>query len=172
MIWYIIISLLLIFLMWLLLVPVIIYTNTERNRYLLALPGIFKAVIVPENGLFYVRGWLFFIPFRFHPFQKKRAKAKGKSAEKKRRKWRSGNILTMSKAVSAFRVKRLEAEIDTDNFTLNAWLVPVFSMMNGENIRLQANFEGNNSLVLDLRVTLGALLWILIKTKYNTTINH
>jgi hypothetical protein len=172
MILYILISLLLIFLLWLLLVPVIIYTNTERNRYLVALPGIFKAVIVPEKGLFHIRGWIFFIPFRFHPFQKKRGKEKDKSGEKKRRKWRSWNTGMLTEALRAFRVKRLEAEIDTDDFTLNAWLVPVFSMVNGDHIRLRANFTGNNSLLLDLRVTLGALLWILIKTKYKTISNH
>jgi hypothetical protein len=172
MILYIVISLLLIFLLWLLLVPVIIYTNTDRNRYLLALPGIFKAVVVPEKGLFHVRGWIFFIPFRFHPFQEKKRQEKGKPGEKKKRRWGSGNIRMMSAAVRAFRIRRLEADIDTDDFTLNAWLVPLFSMVNGKNIRLQANFVGYNSLVLDLRVTLGALMWILIKTKYKSIINH
>lgn len=78
----------------------------------------------------------------------------------------------MVAAMGAFRIRRLEADIDTDDFTLNAWLVPVFSMVNRENIHLQANFEGYNSLVLDLRVTLGALLWILIRTKYKSIINH
>jgi hypothetical protein len=172
MIWYILISLLLIFLLWLLLVPVIIYTNTNRNRYLLALPGIFKAVVVPEKGMFHIRGWIFFIPFWFHPFREKKRKENSKSGEKKRRRWGSGNIRMMAVVVRAFRIRRLEADIDTNDFTLNAWLVPLFSMVNGENIHLQANFEGYNSLVLDLRVTLGALLWILIKTKYKSIINH
>lgn len=86
--------------------------------------------------------------------------------------WRSGNFQMMRGALRAFRIKRLEAEIDTDDFTLNAWLVPAFSMVNGENIHLQVNFEGHQSLVLDLRFTLGALLWMIIKTKYNSFINH
>jgi hypothetical protein len=172
MFWYILISLLLIFLLWLLLVPVIIYTNTERNRYLVALPGIFRAVVVPEKGMFHIRGWIFFIPFRFHPFRERKRIEKVQPGKNKRRKWRSGTIRMMVEALSAFRIKRLEAEIDTDDFTLNAWLVPVFSAINGDNIRLHSNFEGNNSLVLDLRVTLGALFWILIKTKYKTLSNH
>jgi hypothetical protein len=171
MIWYIIISLLLIFLLWLLLVPVIIYTNTDRNRYLLALPGIFKAVVVPDKGLFLIKGWIFFIPFRFDPFRVKKKRG-GKARDKRKRKWRPGNIRMMKGVLRAFRIRRLEADIDTDDFTLNAWLVPLFSMVNGENIRLQANFEGYNSLVLDLRVTLGALLWVLIKSKYKSIINH
>ena len=78
----------------------------------------------------------------------------------------------MKGALGAFRVKRLEVDIDTDDFTLNAWLVPAFSAVNGENISLQVNFEGHQSLLLDLRVTLGALLWIIITTKYKSFTNH
>lgn len=172
MIWYIIISLLLIFLLWLLLVPVIIYTNTDRNRYLLTLPGIFRAVVVPEDGLLHIRGWILFIPFKFNPFKPRKKKERKKPRKKKPIKWRSGNVRMMRGALRAFRVKKLEADIDTDDFTLNAWLVPAFSMVNGENIRLQVNFEGHQSLLLDMRVTLGALLWIIITTKYKSYINH
>jgi hypothetical protein len=172
MIWYILISLFLIFLLWLLLVPVIIYTNTQRNRYLVTLPGIFRAVVVPDNGLFRIRVWIFFIPFSFNPFQIKRKTRKAKPKAKKKKKRSSGNFRMIKGALRAFRVRRLEADIDTDDFTLNAWLVPVFSAVNGENIQLQVNFEGHQSLILDLRVTLGALLWSVIRNKYNSTINH
>ena len=78
----------------------------------------------------------------------------------------------MRGAFHAFRIRNLEADIDTDDFTLNAWLVPVFSSVNGGNIQLQVNYEGYQSLLLDLRVTLGALLWIIIKTKYKSKYNH
>ena len=174
MIWYILISLLLLFLVWLLLVPVILYTNTDRNRYLLTLPGIFRAVVVPFEGLFQIKGWIFFIPFKFNPFEQKKRKGEKKSVKKKKNKrfWKSGNFRTMSGALRAFRIRRLEANIDTDDFTMNAWLVPVFSAVNRENIRLQVNFEGHHSLLLDLRVTLGALLWSIIKAKYRSYINH
>jgi len=174
MIWYVLISLLVVFVFWLLLVPVIIYTDTNRNRYLLTLPGIFRAVVVPHEGLFHIKGWIFFIPFKFNPFEQKKRKGEKKSVKKKKKKrlWKSGRVRTMKGALRAFRIKQLEAEIDTDDFTLNAWLVPVFSAVNQENVHLQVNFEGNQSLLLDLRVTLGALLWSIIKTKYSLNINH
>ncbi len=172
MIWYILITVFFILLLWILLVPVILHTNTERNRYLLTLPGVFRAVVVPQEGLFRIRGWIFFIPFSFDPFQKRKAKRPGEAREKKKRRWRFGKLRSMKGALSAFRIKRLKADIDTDDFTLNAWLVPAFSMINGENIQLQVNFEGHSSLLLDLRVTLGALLWALIKSKINYSINH
>lgn len=169
MIWYILISLLLLFLIWLLFVPVILYTNTDRNRYLLTLPGIFRAVLVPYEGLFRIRGWIFFIPFKFNPFkQRKRKKEQKPRKKKKKRFWRSGNFRTMKGALRALRIRKLEADIDTDDFTLNAWLVPVFSAVNQENIHLHVNFEGQQSLLLDLRITLGALLWNIIKAKYRS----
>ena len=87
-------------------------------------------------------------------------------------KWGTGNLKMMTGALKAFRIKKLEADIDTDDFTLNAWLVPVFSMVNGENVRLQINFEGHQSLLLDLRVTLGALLWMMALAKYKSIIHH
>lgn len=173
MIWYILISLLLVFLFWILLVPVILYTNTARNRFLLTLPGIFRAVVVPDEGLFHIRGWIFFIPYKFNPFKQRKRKEKSRPKRKKKKNYlRSGNLRTMRGALRAFRIRRLEADIDTDDFTLNAWLVPVFSAVNQDNIRLQVNFEGHHSLLLDLRVTLGALLWSIIRAKYRSYINH
>ena len=172
MIWYILISLFFVFLLWLLFVPVIIYTNTQRNRYLVTLPGIFRATVVPDNGLFRIRVWIFFIPFSFNPFQVQRKRRKTKPKVKKKKKRFSGNFRMMKGALGAFRIRQLEADIDTDDFTLNAWLVPVFSAVNQENIRLQVNFEGHQSLLLDLRVTLGALLWSIIRARYRSYINH
>jgi len=128
--------------------------------------------VVPKDGLFHIRGWILFIPFKFNPFKPKKKKEREKPRSKKKIKWRSGNVRMMRGALRAFRIKRLEADIDTDDFTLNAWLVPAFSMVNGENIRLQVNFEGHQSLLLDLRITLGALLWIIITTKYKSFTNH
>ena len=172
MIWYILILMLLIFLFWILLMPVILYTDTDRNRYLLTLPGIFRAVVVPDNGLFHIRGWIFFIPFKFNPFVQRKRKKERKPREKKKSVWRSGNFRTMRGALRAFRIRKLEADIDTDDFTMNAWLVPVFSAVNEENICLRVNFEGHQSLLLDLRVTLGALLLNVIKAKYRLFNNN
>ena len=166
MIWYILISLLLIFLSWILLVPVILYTNTSRNRYFLTLPGIFRAVLVPDGGMFHIRGWIFFIPFKFNPFKKRNKKEKQRPRKKIPGLKRFGSPQRMKGALSSLRIKKLEADIDTDDFSLNAWLVPVFSAVNGERVHLKVNFEGNQSLLLDLRVTLGVLLWNILKAKY------
>ena len=166
MIWYILISLLAVLLLWFLLGPVIIFLDTDCQRYQLALPGIFKAAVVPSENLFHIRGRIFFIPYRFNPFRigKKKSREKKKQPEKKKR---SMNISRGSKmfrsAVMAFRIRKLRLDIDTDEFLLNAWLIPAFSMVNSGNIRMSANFNGEFALLLDVRTRIGALLWILIK---------
>jgi hypothetical protein len=175
MFWYILLALILLMLMWLLLGPVIIFVNSEENTYSVVLPGFVKASVVPENGLFIIRGSIFFIPWRFNPFGRKSKKnldQKEKSPRKKRSLKLRGGMNMGRNILHAFRIRKLHLNIDTDDFTLNAWLVPVFSAVNSENIRLQANFEGEATLLLDLRTRLGALLWAMIKTKYKSMLNQ
>jgi hypothetical protein len=154
--------------------PVTLFLNTDTSRYHLVLPGIFKAVVVPSAEIFHIRGWIFFIPFRYNPFLGKREISKGKSKKPggKRRliKFSEGKQI-ISYAVRSIRIRKLLLDIDTDDFMLNAWLVPAFSMMNSRDIQMRVNFEGTSSLLFDLRTRLGTLLWIVIKIKYRSFIN-
>jgi len=174
MIGYIIISLMIAFLLWILIGPVTLYLDTDTSRYHLVLPGIFKAVVVPSTDIFYIRIWIFFIPFRIHPFQGKIRKRKEKS-KKPGKKWRlkklAGGKQMVSDVIRSMRIRKLSLDIDTDDFLLNAWLVPLFSSMNSENIQMKVNFEGTSSLILDLRARIGTLLWIVISTKYKSFLN-
>ena len=169
MFWYIFISVILLTLLWILFGPVIIFINTDRNLYHVSLPGIFRASLVPSDELFYLRFWIFFLPYTFHPFRSRRKGKKKGSArvprKRSRRKIRGG-IKTAADAVRSFRIRRLRMDIDTDDFMLNAWLIPAFSMVNNENLQLRVNFEGNLSLQLDMRTRIGTLLWIFIKNRF------
>lgn len=170
MIWIILIAFLVLLLLWILVIPVIFFLDTDRNRYHLTLPGIFRAVAVPADGLFHIRIWIFFIPFTFNPFRSKPEKKrkggkKAKQALKKSPKGFRGKGKLAVHVLRAFRLKRLELDIDTEDFMLNAWLIPAFSAVNSENIRMRANFTGQASLLFDLRVHLGHMLWILITDK-------
>jgi len=175
MFWYILIALILLTLLWLLLGPVIIFVDTDENTYSAALPGIVKASLVPKDDLFMIRGSVFFIPYHFNPFGK-RSKNSLKQKERPLRKKRSfklrGGMKMGRNLLHAFRIRKLQLNIDTNDFTLNAWLIPVFSAVNSENIRLQANFEGEATLLLDLRTRMGALLWAMIKTKYKSMLHQ
>ena len=172
--WFIIISSLIAFLLWILLGPVTLFLNTDTSRYHLVLPGIFKAVVVPSAEIFHIRGWIFFIPFRYNPFLGKREISKGKPKKPggKRRliKFSEGKQI-ISYAVRSIRIRKLLLDIDTDDFMLNAWLTTAFSMVNSRDVQMRVNFEGTSSLLLDLRTRLGKLLWIVIKIKYKSFIN-
>lgn len=174
MIWYILILLFLALLLWILFGPVILFLNTDASHYHLVLPGIFKLGVVPSPELFHVRGWIFFIPFKYRPFQAKKGKGKEKPEglpKKKKPRALSGNLQILMDAVRSLRIRKLYLDLDTDDFSINAWLVPAFSMVNSGNIRLRVNFEGKSSLLLDLRMRLGTLLWIFIRNKYKSFIN-
>jgi len=174
MVWYILLILFSLFLLWLLVGPVIIFVDTESKRYHLTLPGIFRAIVVPTGELFRVRGWILFIPYSFNPFKKRRRKQKEKDrAVKKKKRFRfpRGGLGMASDAIRTIRISRLELDIDTDDFMLNAWLVPVFSMVDAPNARLRVNFNGESALLLDLRIRLGALLWAFIRNRYKSFFN-
>jgi len=166
MFWYFFISLILFTLLWIMLGPVTIFINTGEGRYSVALPGIFRASAIPAGELFMIRGSVFFIPYRFNPFDRKRKKQKRRSSIS------PGGMNLGRNMLQAFRIRKLHLNIDTDDFTLNALLIPVFSAVNSDNIRLQANFEGEASMLLDLRTRIGALLWAIIKTKYKSMLNQ
>jgi hypothetical protein len=174
MILIVIISLFIALLLWLLFVPVTLFLNTDTSRYHLVLPGIFKAVVVPSTTLFYIRIWIFFIPVRFHPFQGKAGKTREKP-KKSVRKWKlkkfRGGKQIISDAIRSIRIRKLSLDIDTDDFMLNAWLIPVFSAVNSRDIQMRVNFEGTSSLLLNMQARIGTLLWIVIRNKYKSFIN-
>jgi hypothetical protein len=174
MILYIIISLCIALLLWILLGPVIIFLNSDSNRYLLILPGIFKVVVTPSSGLILIKGWIFFIPFKYMPFQGKTGKRRERP-RKPGKKWSpqkfAGSKQIISDVARSIRIRKLFLDIDTDDFMLNAWLIPAFSLVNSGSIQMRVNFEGTSSVVLDLRTRMGTLLWIMIKNRYRSMFN-
>ena len=170
MFWILPIALITLFLLWILLGPVNVFVNTDNHCYYLALPGVFKAALVPSDGLFHIRGWILFIPFRFDPFRRRKKKSKEvkKVRKKKRSKRRSGGIMWIRGVIRAIRIRDLQLDMDSDDFTLNAWLIPAFSMINNERIRMRVNFEGRSSLLLDLRTRIGVILWTFIRHTYTS----
>ena len=170
MIWYVLISLLILLLLWILVAPVIILLDTANNRYLLALPGIFKAMVVPSEHLFHIRGRILFIPFTYNPFlrkpdKKKKDKKDEESTKKRRPKKIFRDLKLVIHILGSLRIRKLKLDIDTDDFILNAWLIPVFSIVDSENIQMRANFEGHASMLLDLRIRIGTILWIYIMNR-------
>jgi hypothetical protein len=168
MFWIILISFFAALFLWILIGPVIIYLDTEKNRYSISLPGIFRAAAIPADGLFLIRVWFFFIPFNINPFRKRagiRKKKPGNPEKQKRSKRYSGGLKSGMAILRSFRIRKLKLNLDTDDFIVNTQLVPVFSSINSKNIMMQVNFEGEASLELDLRTRLGALIWAFLSNR-------
>lgn len=168
MILYIFISLFLVLIIWILFAPIILRVDTNSTYYRIALPGVLTARVVPTEKLFYIRVWLFFIPFRVNPFKSRKRKKENEKKASVGRKKRNINTKTLLKRLSnTCKVKMLKMNIDTDDFILNAWLIPAFSTINNrDNILMQVNFEGVQYINLDVRARLSTILWLLIKMKY------
>ena len=169
MIWYILIILFITLLTWLLLGPVILRLNSDRNQYQLMLPGVIKASVVPSQDLIHIKGWIFFIPFRLDLSKLNKGKGKKTGDEKKKRKKsrkRTGSLGMIRSIPDAFQIRRLWLDLDTDDFMLNVWLIPSFSALNHHrNIQMQVNFEGHLFMDLDLRTRIASLLWVIIKNR-------
>jgi hypothetical protein len=171
MIWYLLLIMVLLLILWILLVPVMILIHTDANRYSLTLPGLFTAKAVTGEDAFLIKGWILFVPYRFNPFaQRKKKEKKKKDRAKKKRRFRipSGGLSLAGDALRSVRIRKLELDLDTDDFLLNAWLVPVFNVISFPNTRLRVNFTGESALLLDMRIRLGALLWVFIRNRYKS----
>ena len=108
MIWYILIFAFVFLLAWIMLAPVILFIHTERKRYQLMLPGVLQAGLIYKNGLLYIKGWIFFLPFRFNPLRirgKKKEKKDQLTKKRKRSNKRRVPIRSMNKALGACRMK-------------------------------------------------------------------
>lgn len=167
MIWYILIALFILLLTWILIAPVMMVINTERQQYMFSLPGVLTAYIIYRNDRIYIRGWIFFIPVSIDPMKmrrrKKRSEEKVERKKRKKRKSRPSFGRMISKASRAIRLRRFELDLDTDNFPLNAQLVPLFSLANSnQHINMSVNFEGRLFLHLDVRTRVVAILWMML----------
>jgi len=165
MIWYIIITLLGLLLVWILFGPVILSIDTNYGIYKLSLPGVISVRFDPGSTKYPVRAWLFFIPIRINPFSiqgKKTAKQQTNKPAKRKSSFKHGRKFAQ-RMLKVIRIKKLELDLDTDDFLLNAWLIPAFAAVNNNNnINLQVNFEGLLFLKLDIRTRIGTILWLFI----------
>ena len=165
MFWYVTIALIVLLLFWMLVGPVMLQIDTVRQRYRAGLPGVLTARVVPSDGLFFLRFWLFFVPIKIDPFRQRNRRRKKKDRKSVKKKKSRFGIHSTRKILRAIRIKRLELDLDTDDFPLNAWLIPLFSVANThQNVNMRINFEGVLHLRLDLRTRLITIIWLMITT--------
>jgi hypothetical protein len=145
--------------------------NTESADYSVRLPGIFKASVIQDESEIYMKIRILFIPFKIRPS----GFAGWEPREKPKRKRISTGVLkyqimALKDLIRSFRLRMLHINVDTEDFILNANLIPVLMLTNTAQISLNVNFMDENSLIMDLRNRLANFLWTGIKYKYRTIV--
>ena len=158
----IIISILLFLIIWIVVAPITIDVNTEENTYTVYQPLTFKLSprFTDNNIIIHLR--IFMIRFRLFDLSKadftKMGRKKSDPVKKvKKRKKRFG-IKRAGNLIKTFKVKKIDLQLDTDDFVLNSYLLPVFGSIRSQNVKLTINYEGVNSLKLRINSSVGRIL--------------
>ena len=156
---------------WILFAPLILKVDTESEDYSVRIPGIIKASVIQDDSEVYMKIRILFVPFRIRPSRFAPTQTKKKP---KRKRISTGNlkyrIIAFKDIIRSFRLRNLQINMDTEDFLLNANLVPVLMLAKTDRINLNVNFMDANSLIMDLRNRLANLLWTGIKYKYRTIV--
>lgn len=176
MFWVIIGGILLIFFCWLLFAPLFLYINTDEKTYSAGLKGLLNLSLIPdEDEIFYIRISVVFYSFNFYPFKKKEKKKKAPSKPKKpKKKKKSPGFKTIWmlikiawNVITSFRFKKLYLNFDSNDIMTNAYLVPVFVNLNGNNIDLNVNYIGNFEMIVKIENNIFRILVVTIRTYFH-----
>lgn len=147
---WLILGLVLLFLLgWLLLSPLEICINSNKNDYHLKWKGIGEAriVILPMDLIFRLKiaFWKKDWSVMAIKFQKDKTEKKKTKAKKKKKKTNTRKMLKLGKRVlGSFTVEEMRVNMDTRNYILNGYLFPVF-------FHITRFFKGNPSLTINYK---------------------
>ncbi len=161
MVGWIIAFLLLLFLIYLLFAPLILYINTDEQAYYVQMKGLAKASIEGDKKEFLrIRLDTLFSHFYFYPLRKKKSKKelKEKKDSGRNKRWSKidqDKLIRYGKIgkglLRSFELKRLEVAVDTGDCIQNAKLYPVFAFLNFYAGDFSVNFQDRNRVVLYLQ---------------------
>ena len=164
MIWMIVFSVLILLIVVLLILPVVIEVNSDRDMYRVRIPGLLNIQLLPGSD-----GWR--LVFRLFWWKREwtarmlwsRERGKAKKTRKRARKLRPATIWRKARRLLAsFQIRRFNLILDTDDYILNAYLYPVFTFLTGHNRYLAINFIGRNSVDIFITNRMWKVVWALI----------
>lgn len=162
-------------LLWLLLVPFELEIDTTKGVFRFEWKTIARVLWLPEEGWDVVK---VDAPF----FHKKISSAAIKSRRSPRRKvspdapkpapkrlaskwaWR-----VVPAVLRSFQVRRCVLWLDTGDYVRNAWLYPVFGLLQNQRIRVVVNFLGKNDLSVLVQNSLGRMAWAALRAMFSAT---
>ena len=140
---------------YLLLVPIILSINTQKNDYYIQLKGLAKANFEPhEEELLRIKLKVFFMTFYFYPIDEYYKRKRVKKLKSKKHKIKSRKHLSLKKGLQVlktFKVKQFVIDMDTGDVVKNAKLYPAFAFLNYHVGGFNINFQGRNQLAVRLQ---------------------
>lgn len=153
MLWIVFGILLVLFILYLLFVPLDVVINIAKNQYFVRIRGLAKVALEGhEKEFLQIKLNTLFTRFYFYPLRKKKKEQKKRieTKSRKRRDFKS-NFKRGLQVIKSFKVKKLMLDIDTDNCIQNAKLYPAFAFLNHHVGTFKVNFEGRVNMVLHLQ---------------------
>jgi hypothetical protein len=171
----IVLGLLLFLFTWLIIAPIGLVINTEKEKYTVYVRGLLSVRMQLQASSIILHFRIFFIPLKFDLLKmavnKSQKKSKKKRKPKKRRKKiKNKKSLDMwfiysiaKKILNSFKLKSFRINIDTGNNPLNAQLYPIAAYFSNEKAKILVNFNEENKADIHISNQIIKIAYIFIK---------
>jgi len=143
---------------WILLAPIIIKIDSHGKVFEIRVVSIGRIRLLLEQELLKFKFHLFFFRRQYEInllekiFGEKKEASKEKRVEKKKEKEEKTDnwdqLKRIKNVLQSFNIQVIRLNIDTHNYYINAFLYPVFAMLNAPKINMTSNFIGHNELLI------------------------
>lgn len=159
-----------VFLVWLLIVPVTLVCNTDQDIYEIRQPGTFLLKAILDDEIRFI-GFIFGIRVKSQKVAKTEPGLhQGKNKRFPRRSFDQWMRL-VAKICGAFQARRLRINLDTGDPLTTALLIPVGLWASRGPVTISGNFEGRLSADIELSVSLYKITWAFLKFLISTKLN-
>lgn len=147
----------------LLIFPIRLIIDTDKNYYMAGMPGILAIYAVPDELLFQLKARILFIPIKLTP--QKWIRHKNISSDKK--KYTKPKFKIFRAITRSFAIKQLDLVIDTCNPMSNALISGIATpyLNQTKNINININYYGEYMANIILQSRLILILLAIIKYK-------
>ncbi len=149
----IIIIVIILIITWILFSPIVLKVDTRYNLYDLRFLMIAHVWLDVEGD----NTLTFHLKLPLYHYQTQQLPISSRSNQKRRKVRAKGNyidrLIRIKNIVRSFKVTAFEIFLDTDNYTLNAQLIPISIYLSNKGIPITINFQEKSFLQLEIRNT-------------------
>jgi hypothetical protein len=155
--------------------PLIIHIDSSKASYFVQLTGILRIQLILSGGNYKIKIILFFVPITLDPGKwtggisevGKKVVKMGKDTDSFHYSLKKAKVYMkfFLELMGSFKLRKFRLDLDTDDFVLNAQLVPLVTCINDRyrHVLLTVNFSGENLIILTLQNRVFNLLVISFK---------